>query len=265
MKINVTVRTRDEERNIRTFCESYKDADKILVADGGSLDNTVEIAKTYPNVEVREFTERTEMANGYWRNNDSAHANFLFEWAKEENPDWIIYDDCDCWPNYALKQDFRKILAETDANVVMATRIYFWGKDKFFPKLSSPFKGFEPTLWAWRTGLNVTTIDCPPAYWFAIEGKQIGDFREETKVLDLFPPYCLLHNAWPNENITRIKVNTYRESGLIEGMLYPPDFGGPTAECSSIEGCRTAGLPVPFQGSCIWGYLASLLGGIGPR
>ncbi len=59
------VRTRNEEMNIGAFCESYQGiADKILVADGGSNDDTVEIALGYPKVKVRNFTERTEMKKG---------------------------------------------------------------------------------------------------------------------------------------------------------------------------------------------------------
>ena len=38
--IIVTVRARDEAHRIGQFCEAYKDADKILVADGGSEDDT---------------------------------------------------------------------------------------------------------------------------------------------------------------------------------------------------------------------------------
>jgi hypothetical protein len=46
-RIFVVVRTRDEERRIAQFCEAYKDADMILVADGGSVDKTKEIASRY--------------------------------------------------------------------------------------------------------------------------------------------------------------------------------------------------------------------------
>lgn len=221
---------RDEERRIVQFCQSYADADKILVADGGSLDNTIEIAKTFPNVEVRNFTERWELENGYWRNNDSAHANFLFAWAYELKPDWIIYDDCDCRPNYLVKQDYRKILSETDKNFVMITRLYLWGMDKHFPFLAKPEVNhgyYEPSLWAWRGNIDFWTVDVPPAYTFRIGDKAIKDLHFDSTVLDLMPPYCLMHYSWDEEERVNEKLKIYRESGLIPEMKHPLEFGGP--------------------------------------
>ena len=29
---------------------------------------------------------------------------FLIDWAEEEGADWIIFDDCDCIPNYKMKK-----------------------------------------------------------------------------------------------------------------------------------------------------------------
>ena len=151
-KIIVTVRTRDEAHRIGQFCEAYREADKILVADGGSEDNTIEIAKSYPNVEVRNYTKRVQLDNGLWRNNDSDHANFLFRWAYSLKPDWVIFDDCDIRPNYLLKKFYRRIMETADEETILAVRVYLWGKDKHFPQLSSPLgeeKG-QGSLWARR-------------------------------------------------------------------------------------------------------------------
>ena len=61
MKIVVIVRTKNEGLNMGRFCTNYRDcADLILVADGGSEDHTVDIAKCFANVKVRDFTERIE-------------------------------------------------------------------------------------------------------------------------------------------------------------------------------------------------------------
>lgn len=230
MKIVVTVRTRDEERRIAQFCESYADADLILVADGGSVDRTKEIAATYPNVVIRDFTERQPMQGGHWRNNDSDHANFLFAWAYGLHPDWVIYDDCDCRPNYLLKQDYRKILEETDANFVMVTRLYLWGEKQHFPNMAKPAEThtkWEPSLYAWRGYLDFWTIDVPPAYDFRIGSKRVTDLHKDSTVLDLMPPYCILHYSWDDPERTDQKVKIYRDSGLISGMLHPLEFAGP--------------------------------------
>lgn len=229
-KIIVTVRARDESHNIEKFCLSYADADKILVADGGSMDNTVELAKQFPNVEVREFTERTPMQNGLWRNNDSHHANFLFDWADEYDYDWLIYDDCDCIPNYLLRQDYRKIMEETTDNVIMVTRIYFWGTVHHFPDMAKPgvdHTQYEPTLFAWRKEVKLRTINIPPAYDFQIrDGIRITNFQAQDKVLNLFPPYALLHYSWIDPERVKYKVWNYVASGLIPGFASPLEFAG---------------------------------------
>jgi glycosyltransferase involved in cell wall biosynthesis len=229
-KIAVIVRTRDEEPRIAQFCESYKDADMILVADGGSVDRTKEIASRYPNVIIRDFTERTYLENGYWRNNDSAHANFLFAWAREMKADWMIYHDCDCRPNYLLRENYRSILQDTKADVVMATFFYLWGTDMYFPwmcKLEETHTKFENALWAWRGHLDLWTVNIPPAYYFRIGDKKVTEFRTDFNTAEIWPPYANMHFAWDTPERALEKVRTYRKSGLIPGMLHPLEFGGP--------------------------------------
>jgi len=191
--IVVCVRTRNEEHRIGKFCDAYKDADLILVADGGSEDSTVSIAESFSNVKILHYNKRVELKSGYWRNNDSDHANFLFRYAYELKPDWVIYDDCDIRPNYLLREHYRTILRETDRDVVLAVRVYLWGTDEYFPKLSSPLdepKG-QGSLWAWRGSIDLWTIDVPPAYDFRLGKDKIKDFRLDTNCLELQYPFCL--------------------------------------------------------------------------
>lgn len=229
-KIVVLVRTRDEAARIGKFCSSYRYADLILVADGGSLDNTKEIAQTFPNVIVRDYPHRTIMKDGSWRNNDSDHVNWLIDWSKEYNPSWVILDDCDCTPNYLLQRQMRSLLYNITQDFVMVTRIYFWGRDYHFPHLAKPgatHQYWEPSLWAWRGKKDFKTVDVPPAFTFRVGEKDITDLHVDESTVDLLPPLALLHRSWPDPVSVQKKIDRYRKSGLIPGMLHPLEFGGP--------------------------------------
>lgn len=225
--ITVIVRTLNEEHRIGQFCTSYATADKILVADGGSTDKTVEIAKTFPNVEVKNFNKRVNLKAGYWRNPDPEHTDFLIAWAKEYNPDWIISDDCDIRPNHLLKSEYIKILNETSCDVVLAVRVYLWGLEEYFPALSSPMG--EPlgqgSLWAWRGHLDLWTVDHFPHFSFRLGDKKITDFKKDMNTLELLFPYCLLHYSWQTPEMADKKVKYHRESGTFD-MVHPLKFGG---------------------------------------
>lgn len=231
MKIVVIVRTRDEEARIGPFCDAYKNVDRILVGDGGSVDRTVEIAKIYPNVEVRHFEERVMLNNGHWRNNDSRHTNWLIAWAKEYQPDWIISDDCDCRPNYLLKQQYRTILKKTDVDFVQVVRLYVWLSDRHFPYMAKPYTEDRdkwcPSLWAWRGNVDFWTVDTFPHFTFRIGSMPIRDLVSDAKVFDVMPPACLIHYSWDNVERVERKVRTHIESGSMPGQLHPLEFAGP--------------------------------------
>ena len=231
INIVVIVRTRDEEHNIAKFCEAYKDADKILVGDGGSLDNTVEIAKSFPNVEVREYWRRVELDNGYWRNPDSHHTNWMIKWAKEFEPTWIISDDCDCRPNRMLRDSYKNILQNAklrNVETVLAVRVYLWGLEEYFPKLSSPLgePNGQGSLYAWRGNLDLWTVDAFPHFTFRLGDMPIKEFRTDTECLELVFPYCLLHHSWDTLERAEIKVAYHNKSGLTPGMRMPTEWGG---------------------------------------
>lgn len=230
MKIVVIVRTRDEARRIGPFCEAYRWADNIIVSDGGSLDDTVAIASSFLNVSLRPFSERVKLANGLWRNNDSHHANFLIAAANELAPDWIIYDDCDCRPNRLLREQGRWCLETFGGDFAMAVRLYLWGTTQHFPHMAKPAEPhakWEPSLWAWRGSLDFWTVDKPPAYDFRIGGQTLGDLHLTHLVLDLLPPFCLLHLSWDDPERVKQKVAFYRDSRFIPEMAHPLDFAGP--------------------------------------
>ena len=222
IKIGVIVRARDEEHRVRQFCESYRDADKILLADGGSVDKTKEFAREFSNVEIRDFLGRTPMLNGHWRNNDSDHVNFLIAWANECKFDWILWDDMDCRPNYLARQNYRKILEETSQDFLMIRRLYLWGLDMHFPMMAEP----GASIWGWRSTQDFWTVDIPPAFDFRVGDTKVRDLAGQFKVKELEYPYCVLHFSWDDSERVKQKVKFYRESGLIPGQLHPLGFAG---------------------------------------
>lgn len=231
-QITVMVRTRDEADNIGQFCAAYSEiADKILVADGGSEDNTLEIASWFPKVEIRHFEGRTPLRREHWRNNDSDHINFLIEWAREDDPDWIILDDCDSRPNFMLREHARHELEDTNKSVAMTCRVYLWGKDQYFPHMMhlKPVEedNYMTSLWAWRPGTNLWTVSQFPHYTLMIGNEIAGDLHLSSKVLDLMPPFCLLHYTWANEERALEKIRIHRESGSIPDHKHPLEFAGP--------------------------------------
>ena len=140
MKIITIARTRDSARFVEDFCDAYYWASKILIADGGSTDDSKYLANQYPNVTVKDFSEKV-FRNNEWRNPHGRHINFLIDWAENEGADWIIFDDVDCYPNHYMRHDFLKIFEDAeDAGVdfILANRVYIYGRDKYFKSLTCP-------------------------------------------------------------------------------------------------------------------------------
>ena len=83
MQISACVIVKNEAANISTCLESVqKIVQQIVVIDTGSIDNTVELAKTY-GAEIYQYA---------WDNDFSAAKNFALDRAKG---DWVIFLDAD--------------------------------------------------------------------------------------------------------------------------------------------------------------------------
>lgn len=233
--IIVITRSLNEAHRVNEFCLAYKDADKILIADGGSTDETVKLAKRFHNVEVLDFHYRVQLENGHWRNPDSMHVNFLIKHAYSYNPDWIILDDIDCRPNIYLKNSYREILNEakySNKNYIMAVRLYLWGLEQHFPLLAQPGTPgvWEASMWAWRGNLDFWTVDDNFPHYSLREGERKIPYEgfDQEKV-DLLPPNCLLHYTWDSEERVNKKLDHHR-NGLGIYMNHPLDMGGPLEE-----------------------------------
>jgi hypothetical protein len=237
MKLVALIRTLNESHRIERCCWAYQFCDEILIADGGSTDNTVELALKWPKVKVRPFTIRVECEGGIWRNPDGAHLNFLYDWAHEEHADWIISQDCDQRPNVHLKRDARKLMEETDRDFILATQIFLWKNTMYFPNMSltSHVYGHRPDLegnwshgiWAWRASINLRAIDKMPHYEFSIDGGKTSILPEKWEMdRTIDPPYCFLHFGWETDEMVEKMVKYYRDSKLIPAQKYPLDFCG---------------------------------------
>jgi len=202
MKIVMTLKSKNEENNIRNAIECYHDwVDEILLADGGSTDRTIEIASEYPKVCVRPFRINYEREDGSLRNHEGKHLNFLFEWAKLRRADWIIHDDCDCVLSPSFKKNAREIIEDANTQIICAVRLYVYGSDMHFRKMSFIKGRWETSLWAWRTGV-LKAEDARRHF-------TITNIEQLTRT-NVLPPLCILHKFAPNEETITRKVNDYK-------------------------------------------------------
>lgn len=222
MKIIVICNVLNEERNIASFCENYGFADQILLTDGGSQDRTAEIAKSYENVQVMDVSNlriESQDAPGGFYTNEPAQINILIAWAKQEGADWIIKDDCDCWPNPALRRGATMLLMTPTLPVVFVYRLYIWGQDQYFPKMNEP----GPSLWAWKPGeINIYADESNPAY-----GAMRG-IPDASAGVVFEPPYACLHYFAPDEETIRRKQAIKRARGKrwdhpLKSVYAPPE------------------------------------------
>ena len=81
VKLSAIIISKDEEDVIETALKSLKFADEVIVADSGSTDNTLKIAKKYAN----KIVKTTGNSFGQWRNQAMQAAK----------GNWILYLDSD--------------------------------------------------------------------------------------------------------------------------------------------------------------------------
>lgn len=115
--LSVIVLTLNEERNIGDCLESVRWADEIIVADSGSTDRTVEIA--------RRYTDRVLTISwagyGAARNTAIAHAT----------GEWILWLDADERVSPELAEEVRGVLRDVACpfdGFMVARRAYFLGR-----------------------------------------------------------------------------------------------------------------------------------------
>jgi SAM-dependent methyltransferase len=212
--IVVAVRCFNEEKHIEGFLRGYDFADTIVVSDGGSTDNSIELLRKNPKVVLLHYDTR-ETVNGQTWNPDAGHMNFVLDAAKTFEPDWLIFDDMDCHPNYRLRENAREILKQAKEPQVNVFRLYMWGEREFFPAMNGYFDDKYTSLWAWRP--NLVNIHADPS---VRHGTLVGIHPTPEVIL---PPVCLLHRSWNPETIDQ-KIKRYNKLDLP--MTHPFEFAG---------------------------------------
>ncbi len=225
MKVISTCRSRNDENIIGRFCKAYQEiADVILIADGGSEDDTVKVAESFPKVKVIHFEEQMPVRGGHEINPQGRHVNFIFDHAIALGADWITFDDSDCVPNYLLQQTARRLMKDVEEYALFLRRVYFWGSDLIFPKLHEP----NTSLWAFKPSAGIRADEADS--WHLTMA-----WRSQPNLINLRPvsrhidfPYCLLHYSWPTPEEAQEKVRWYRESGVQPTCIHPLHWAGPT-------------------------------------
>lgn len=220
MKIAAIARSLNEERFIKRFCQNHQFCDVILIADGGSVDNTVHVAKQQPKTIVRRFDERIQLDDGSFRNPEPQHINFLLDWADEEGAEWVIVTDIDTWPNTALQYNFRSFVNRSGKNGfegILATQIYLWGEDKYFPKISNT----GASQYAWRTDLGIRYPTNGTSMFEVVAAGANPD-----NCLTLKKPYVVLHYISDPEReeakMKRYESWGYPKTHLLDSIYAPP-------------------------------------------
>ena len=115
MKLSVVILTQNSEKVIEDCIKSAKFADEVLVLDGGSEDNTIEIIKN-SGVRVEQFrfcnfSEQKQKSVDLAKNN------------------WVFSLDSDERITPELKEEIEKVLINPDAHGYYVPRLnYFFGK-----------------------------------------------------------------------------------------------------------------------------------------
>jgi glycosyltransferase involved in cell wall biosynthesis len=101
--ISVVIIAKNEEQNLPGCLKSVAWASNVIVVDGNSADQTVEIAKQYTS---QIFTRDMDV--------EGTHRNFAYEKATER---WILSLDADERVSDKLRREIEQVVSHTDSDV----------------------------------------------------------------------------------------------------------------------------------------------------
>lgn len=207
MKISVIVRTHNEEKNLEKFILSYVNwVDHILVQDDESDDvqYLFDMKFKYPKVQLDFYKGKRIEVGNITRAYQHLQLNSMIEWAESIGTDWIIMDDCDCRPNYLLKEKGKEILHYPPITYkkFCVTRLYVYKDRGYIHDMSYKDNRWLPSLWAWRANQGFRFLDNGHA------GQKFCVVDDEY-IVDILPPYCLLHYPWQDDEMIETKRQRY--------------------------------------------------------
>lgn len=195
--ISACIITYNEEQNIRRLIESLKDVDEIIIADGGSTDNTVELAKSLgATVHTREDTLLTPTQEdidsfikefGYLPKftleSKILHvANIRNEVVKRAKNDWIFFPDADEFVSWK----YSEILDMTTKCDSIECKLVQTSDGKHFNYIT---KLYNRTKTSWAGRIHETVIKGPRV------------IRSESMIID--------HHSKPNSQSKVYEVLEY--------------------------------------------------------
>lgn len=199
MKIVAGACMLNEAYNVTDFCRNFSFADEIVLSDGGSTDNSVELAEKFDNVTVYHFNQRVTLSDGSFMNPEGPHHNFLLDKAEEHHPDWIVYQALDHRLNEKLRQDIRSLLADNQTDSLHTRMVYVFKKKHYLTGM-----GTKPFCLAWKNYLPVRMIEDKGPFHC-----EFDRIPEPNEGLVVGKPYCVLHHTWPTEKVIKEKMRRY--------------------------------------------------------
>lgn len=116
--VSVIVSTKNEEKNISECLNALKNYKEVFVIDSNSEDNTVNIAKSYKNVQAINFD---------WNGEYPKKKQWILDNIKT-NTDWVLFVDADEVFNSELDQEINEAIKGKENAFYLTANVWFMGK-----------------------------------------------------------------------------------------------------------------------------------------